>query len=204
MLGRALVVSIILVLGSTSAPSQSQPWRNFDYDSNLQLPPQPNPEPQGPIVHSPWTKVCPSRAEGNDNEVCFTGRTATIGGVFVAGIVIIDPRDQAKILRVSTSLGVLLQPGTRLSFDEGNFLNAPYLICFANGCLADLAATHEIMMRMRTATNLLVQYIRPARPPDSYTIPLQGFSDAFDHAPQPSPAEHVERDSGKNQSGQTR
>jgi len=204
MPGRALVVWIILVLGGTSALSQSQPWRNFDSDSNLQLPQQPNPEPQGSIVHSPWAKVCPSRAEGNENALCFTGRTATIGGVFVAGIVIIDPKDQAKTLRVSTPLGVRLQPGTRISFDEVDFFNAPYVICFANGCLADVPATAEIMMRMRTATNLLVQSIRPARPPAGYSIPLQGFREAFDHAPQPSATEHIERDAGKNQSGQTR
>jgi invasion protein IalB len=91
-----------------------------------------------------------------------------------------------------------------LSFNEFYFLNAPYLICFANGCLADLAATADLMMQMRTATNLLVQYTRPARPPGNYGIPLQGFREAFDHAPQPSPLEHIARDSGKNQSGQTR
>jgi invasion protein IalB len=99
---------------------------------------------------------------------------------------------------------VLLQPGTRISFDEVDFFNAPYVICFANGCLADVPATAEIMMRMRTATDLLVQYIRPARPPAGYSIPLQGCREAFDHAPQPSATEHIERDAGKNQSGQTR
>jgi len=199
----AFVLFISMVLGSTSALSQAQPWRNFGNNSNQQLLPQPNPEPQGSLVYSPWTRSCPP-PKANENEVCATGRTASVGEAFVAGIVLVDPKGKARILRVLTPLGVLLQPGTRLTFDEVNYWSAPYIICFVNGCMADVAATFEMVTQMQTARTLVIQYIRPARPPTSYAIALEGFGQAFDEPPRQSPLDKIEGDLRKNQSNQGR
>jgi invasion protein IalB len=151
-----------------------------------QQPPQAAGEPQQPqLIYSPWTKFCLKGQEANAQQVCFTGKDGRIeSGMPVIAAVLIEPEgDTKKVLRVTLPLGMQLPQGTRVIVDQGQPMNAPYIICFTNGCMADYEASAELIGKLKKGQGLVVQGINSQGQAISLVLPLNDFGKAYDGPP---------------------
>jgi invasion protein IalB len=137
------------------------------------------------IAYSRWVKICQKGPEANSIRVCLTGRDGRAeGGSVLVAAVLIEPEGQArKLLRITLPLGMALKPGTRIIVDDGQPINAPYVVCMPNGCFADYEASDELIGKMKRGTNLNVQGINGTGQPISLPVPLAEFAKAHDGPP---------------------
>jgi invasion protein IalB len=140
---------------------------------------------QPQLIYSPWTKFCLKGQETNAQQVCFTGKDGRIeSGMPVIAAVLIEPEgDAKKVLRVTLPLGMQLPQGTRVIVDQGQPMNAPYIICFTNGCMADYEASAELIGKLKKGQGLVVQGINSQGQPISLVLPLTDFGKAYDGPP---------------------
>jgi invasion protein IalB len=138
------------------------------------------------LIYAPWTKFCLKGQEANAKQVCFTGKDGRIeSGQPVVAAVLIEPEGEPKkILRVTLPLGMQLVHGTRIIVDNNPPLQAPYVICFANGCMSDYDATPELINNLKKGQNLVIQAINANGAPLTLPLPLAGeFAKAYDGPP---------------------
>ena len=143
-------------------------------------------DPQSPqLTYAPWTKVCQSPPDGSGKRVCFTGRDGRVdSGMPVVAAVLIEPEgDTRRILRITLPLGMALQPGTRVIVDQGQPMNAPYVVCMPSGCMADYEASGELIGKLKQGKGLVIQGINGAGQPISLVVPLSDFGKAYDGPP---------------------
>jgi invasion protein IalB len=140
---------------------------------------------QPQLIFSPWTKFCLQGPEQGAKKVCFTGKDGRVEtGMPVIAAVLIEPEGEPrKILRVTLPLGMSLQPGTRVIVDQGQPMNAPYVICFNNGCMADYEASGELIDKLKKGQGLVVQGINGGGQPVSLVLPLADFAKAYNGPP---------------------
>jgi len=150
---------------------------------------QQNPQGEAHMVLTPWTKVCPKTQEGSSKRICFTGKEARIEtGMLMAAAMLVEPEGEArKVLRITLPLGVALQMGTRVLIDQGQPMSAPYVICFATGCLSDYEATDDLIDRMRKGQNLNLHGFNGKGQPINLVLPLADFAKAHDGPPSEPP-----------------
>jgi invasion protein IalB len=154
--------------------------------AQAQAPGQQPPEQQIQLIYAPWTKFCLKGQETGAKQVCFTGKDGRIeSGQPVIAAVIIEPEGEPKkILRVTLPLGMQLVHGTRIIIDGNQPQQAPYVICFQNGCMSDYEATPETIASLKKGQNLVVQAINSNGAPLTLPLPLAGeFAKAFDGPP---------------------
>ena len=143
------------------------------------------PEQQIQLIYSQWTKFCPKGQDGSAKQVCITGKDGRIeSGQPVIAAVIIEPEGEAKkILRVTLPLGMQLVHGTRIIVDGNPPAQAPYVICFQNGCMSDYDVTPELLANMKKGQNLVIQAINSNGAPLTLPLPLAEFAKAYDGPP---------------------
>ncbi|MEZ5820340.1 MAG: invasion associated locus B family protein [Bradyrhizobium sp.] len=144
------------------------------------------PEQQIQLIYAPWTKFCLKGQEAGAKQVCFTGKDGRIeSGQPVIAAVIIEPEGEPKkILRVTLPLGMQLVHGTRIIVDSNQPQQAPYVICFQNGCMSDYEASAEMIASLKKGQNLVVQAINSNGAPLTLPLPLAGeFAKAYDGPP---------------------
>jgi invasion protein IalB len=156
---------------------------------------QPAAQPQGDqqqvqLIYAPWTKFCLKGQDPAGKQICFTGKDGRIeSGQPVVAAVIIEPEGESKkVLRVTLPLGMQLVHGTRVIVDNNTPAQAPYVICFANGCMSDYEATPELIASLKKGQNLIIQAINANSQPLTLPLPLQetgggGFAKAYDGPP---------------------
>jgi invasion protein IalB len=177
-------------------PQQQRPARPQQQQRPAQpaQPAQPAPAPQQQaqqpeqpqLIYSPWTKFClkpPQPPEAK--QVCFTGKDARIeSGMPVVAAVIIEPEGEPKkIMRVTLPLGMQLVHGTRTIIDQAHTANAPYVICFTNGCMADYEANADLIGKLKKGQSLTVQAFNSTGQLISLQLPLADFAKAYDGPP---------------------
>jgi invasion protein IalB len=153
---------------------QGQPAQQGQQDQQVQL------------IYSPWTKFCLKGQEPNAKQICFTGKDGRIesGQPVVAAVVIEPEGEPKKLLRVTLPLGMKLVDGTRIMVDsDANAQTGPYVICFANGCMADYEASAELLDRLKKGQNLIIQAINANNQPLTLPLPLNDFAKAYDGPP---------------------
>jgi invasion protein IalB len=143
------------------------------------------PADQVQLIYAPWTKFCLKGQDANAKQVCFTGKDGRIeSGQPVIAAVIIEPEGEPKkILRVTLPLGMQLVHGTRVIVDGNAPAQAPYVICFQNGCMSDYDVTPELLANMKKGQNLVVQAINSNGAPLTLPLPLAEFAKAYDGPP---------------------
>jgi invasion protein IalB len=134
------------------------------------------------LEYTPWTKLCGKGQEADAKQVCATGREGrTDVGFLVVSAVLIEPEGApSKILRITLPLGMALQAGTRVIVDQGQPINAPFVACFPNGCMAEIEASGELIGKMKKGQGLVVQGYHMQRGPVAVPIPLAEFAKAND------------------------
>ncbi|HEV7876970.1 invasion associated locus B family protein [Bradyrhizobium sp.] len=137
------------------------------------------------LIYAPWTKFCLKGQDASAKQVCFTGKDGRIeSGQPVIAAVIIEPEgDPKKILRVTLPLGMQLVHGTRVIVDANAPAQAPYVICFQNGCMSDYDVTPELIGNLKKGQNLVVQAINSNGAPLTLPLPLAEFAKAYDGPP---------------------
>jgi invasion protein IalB len=141
---------------------------------------------QPPLIFSPWAKFCVKGQENNAQQVCVTGKDGRIeSGMLAVAAALIEPEapDAKKILRVTLPLGMLLPQGTRVIVDQGQPMNAPYIFCFTNGCVADYEASTELVAKMKKGSGMVVQGVNSQGQLFSLGLPLTDFAKAYDGPP---------------------
>jgi invasion protein IalB len=146
---------------------------------------QPPADQQVQLIYQPWTKFCMKGQDANAKQVCFTGKDGRIeSGQPVVAAVIIEPEGEPKkLLRVTLPLGMQLVHGTRIIVDQNAPQQAPYVICFANGCMSDYEVSAEMLANMKKGQNLIVQAINANGAPLTLALPLAEFAKAYDGPP---------------------
>jgi invasion protein IalB len=167
---------------TAQAPAPQQPAQAQPAQAQQGQPPQ---QQQLELIYAPWTKFCLKGQDANAKQVCFTGKDGRIeSGQPVIAAVIIEPEGEPKkMLRVTLPLGMQLVHGTRILVDNGQALQSPYVICFANGCMSDYDATPELLASMKKGQNLIVQAINANGAPLTLPLPLGDFAKAYDGPP---------------------
>src|SRR3954462_5787671 len=137
------------------------------------------------LIYAPWTKFCLKGQDANAKQVCFTGKDGrSESGQPVIAAVIIEPEGEPKkILRVTLPLGMQLVHGPRFIVDSNPPQQAPYVICFQNGCMSDYDVTPEMIANMKKGQNLIVQAINSNGAPLTLPLPLPEFAKAYDGPP---------------------
>jgi invasion protein IalB len=79
---------------------------------------------------------------------------------------------------------VSLEPGVRITVDQGSATERPFVNCFANGCFADYDAGTELVDQLKQGQTVAVQAVDRASSSVSLTVPLAGFDNAYDGPPQ--------------------
>jgi invasion protein IalB len=174
---------------AAAAPAPAAPQAPAEAQQPQAPPPGQGQQAQGgdqppQLIYSPWTKFC---AKGQDNakQVCFTGKDARIeSGMPVVAAVVIEPEGEPKkLLRITLPLGMLLVHGTRVIVDQNQPLTAPFVICIANGCMADYDITADMITKMKSSQALVVQAFNISGQPFSLVLPLTDFAKAYDGPP---------------------
>jgi hypothetical protein len=107
-------------------------------------------------------------------------------GMPIVAIVAIDPTNDAaakKILRLTLPLGMNLQYGTRFIIDQNQPLTAPFVACFANGCLSDYELTADTLAKLKKGGGAIAQAINAGGGALTVPVPLAEFAKAFDGPP---------------------
>ena len=168
------------------APAAPAPQQSQAAPPAAAAPQQPPQDQQIQLIYAPWTKFCLKGQDANAKQVCFTGKDGRIeSGQPVIAAVIIEPEGEPKkILRVTLPLGMQLVHGTRIIIDNNPPQQAPYVICFQNGCMSDYEATPEMIANLKKGANLVVQAINSNGAPLTLPLPLTGeFAKAYDGPP---------------------
>jgi len=86
---------------------------------------------------------------------------------------------------VTLPLGVRLVHGTRVTVDNDQPRQAPYVICFANGCMSDYETALELIAHIKKGRELFVQAINADGVPPTFSPPLAefAFAEAYDGPP---------------------
>ena len=126
---------------------------------------------------SSWAKLCSKGQEENAQPVCITTRDGynEAGFPLIATALIENQGTQQKLLRVTLPLGMVLQSPVRVVIDDGQPMNAPYLLCVANGCMSDFEASGELVGKMKKGQSLTVQGIHFQAGPFQVGVPQPGL-----------------------------
>jgi invasion protein IalB len=167
-------------------PSPSQPGQPGAASGTQAAMPQ--------LIYSQWIKFCVGPdgqpADQKDpaikgKQICLTGLDGrTESGVPLVAVATIDPpADGKKILRVTLPVGMHLQHGTRVIVDDTQPMTAPYVVCFANGCISDYELNPDTLGRVKKGKIAYVQGINYQGGAMTFQVPLTEFAKAFDGAP---------------------
>jgi invasion protein IalB len=154
----------------------------------------PGQQPVPQLIFSQWVKFCVGPdgqpADQKDptvkaKQVCLTGIDGRMeSGMPVVAVVAIEPPAEGKkILRLTLPIGMQLQHGTRLIVDQSQPLTAPYVTCFANGCISDYELSADTLVKVKKGKSAVVQGINYNGSAISVPVPLTEFAKAFDGAP---------------------
>jgi invasion protein IalB len=176
----ALTTALLAIAVCTSAFAQAPPPAQPQQKATprppaAKAPPAQQKPPEAPpaagdaqqqpqLIYSPWTKFCLKGQEANAQQVCFTGKDGRVeSGMPVVAAVLIEPEGADA--------------------NQGQPMNAPYIICFTNGCMADYEASAELIGKLKKGQGLVVQGMNSQGQPISLVLPLGDFGKAYDGPP---------------------
>jgi invasion protein IalB len=128
------------------------------------------------IKYSDWSKVC-FKTPGT-NMVCRT----SISGTFETGqsavrIDLIEREgDKAARLQMFLPVGLYLQPGVKLTIDQGTPFRIPYVWCLTNTCIAADLADPRLLKELETGNTLLLEVVDSSVLTVSTSLPLNQFT----------------------------
>src|SRR5450755_788957 len=139
-----------------------------------------------PLAYTPWRKVCfKATQEALSKMVCRT----TINGKWDTGQIALRvdlierEGDPVARLQIFVAPGSFLQPGIRLTVDQGSPIQIPYVICLTNGCVAGSVASASFIHDFETGQMLALETVNSNVLGVTNSVPLQDFAEVHQGAP---------------------
>jgi len=143
-------------------------------------------KPDHPLTYAPWRKLCfRASQEAGSKMVCRTtmnGRWDT-GQIALRMDLIEREGDPVARLQIFFPSGSFLQPGIKLTVDEGSPMQIPYVICLANGCVAGSVATASLIHDLERGQVLVLETVNSNVVGVTNSLPLKDFGEAHRGAP---------------------
>jgi invasion protein IalB len=143
-------------------------------------------QPDRPLTYAPWRKVCfKATQEAGSKMVCRTtinGRWDT-GQIALRVDLIEREDDPVARLQIFGPAGSFLQPGIKLTVDQGSPVQIPYVICLANGCVAGSVATASFIHDLETGQILALETVNSNVVGVTTSLPLKDFAEVHQGAP---------------------
>ena len=188
------LAGMILLLSTSPILAQATP---------AQKPPQPQrpaaktqtgqPQTAGPVVvelkalpaQPEWAKVC-GKDQSNNAEICYTTRDFVSDKdqpVLAVALYDIKGKQSQKVVRLLIPLGFLLQPGLRITVDQGQATPGRYASCLPNGCFVEAPVKNDFVTALKKGTTLNVSARNQIGREVTFAVPMAGFGKAFDGPP---------------------
>jgi invasion protein IalB len=143
-------------------------------------------QPDRPLTYAPWRKVCfRATQEAGSKMVCRTtinGRWDT-GQIALRVDLIEREGDPVARLQIFMAPGSFLQPGIKLTIDQGSPVQIPYVICLTNGCAAGSVANAGFIHDLETGQMLVLETVNSNVVGVTTSLPLKEFAEARKGAP---------------------
>jgi invasion protein IalB len=143
-------------------------------------------QPDRPLTYTPWRKVCfKATQEAGSKMVCRT----TMNGKWDTGqialrIDLIEREgDPVARLQIFVPPGSFLQPGIKLTVDQGSPTQIPYVICLTNGCVAGSVATANLIHGLESGQVLALETVNSNVVGVTNSLPLKEFAEVHQGAP---------------------
>jgi invasion protein IalB len=143
-------------------------------------------KPDRPLTYTPWRKVCfKATQEAASKMVCRT----TMNGKWDTGqialrIDLIEREgDPVARLQIFVPAGSFLQPGIKLTVDQGPPIQIPYVICLTNGCVAGSVANAGLIHELETGEMLALETVNSNVVGVTNSLPLKEFAQVHQGAP---------------------
>ena len=137
-------------------------------------------QPDRPLTYTPWRKVCfkATREAGSSKMVCRTtinGRWDT-GQIALRVDLIEREGDPVARLQIFVTPGSFLQPGIKLTVDQGSPMQIPYVICLTNGCVAGSVANAGLIHDLESGQMLTLEAVNSNVVGVTTSLPLKEFA----------------------------
>jgi invasion protein IalB len=91
--------------------------------------------------------------------------------------------DPVARLQIFVTPGSFLQPGIKLTVDQGPPMQIPYVICLTNGCVAGSVATASFIQDLETGQMLALETVNSNVLGVTNSLPLKEFAEVLQGAP---------------------
>jgi invasion protein IalB len=139
-----------------------------------------------PLTYAPWRKLCfKGVQDAGSKMLCRT----TMNGKWDTGqtairIDLIEREgDPVARLQIFVAPGSFLQPGIKLTVDQGSPMQIPYVICLANGCVAGSVANAGLIHDLESGQMLAVETVNSNVMGVTTSLPLKEFAEVHQGAP---------------------
>jgi invasion protein IalB len=139
-----------------------------------------------PLTYAPWRKLCFKAVQDAGSKMfCRT----TMNGKWDTGqtairIDLIEREgDPVARLQIFVAPGSFLQPGIKLTVDQGSPMQIPYVICLANGCVAGSVANAGLIHDLESGQMLAVETVNSNVMGVTTSLPLKEFAEVHQGAP---------------------
>ena len=143
-------------------------------------------QPDRPLTYAPWRKVCfKATQEAGSKMVCRTtinGRWDT-GQIALRVDLIEREGDSVGRLQIFVTPGSFLQPGVKLTVDQGSPMQIPYVICLTNGCVAGSVANAGFIHDLERGQMLTLETVNSNVLGVTNSLPLKDFAEVRQGAP---------------------
>lgn len=104
-------------------------------------------------------------------------------GQFLASAQIIEIPGKQKILRAIIPLRFQLPAGVKIQIDNGKSLAGRFVICFGNGCFAEVGVDSNFISSMKRGNDMTVTALNMQGRPVPFKFTLSGFTSSYDGDP---------------------
>src|ERR1700754_1142959 len=143
-------------------------------------------QPDRPLTYAPWRKVCfKAIQEAGSKMVCRTtinGRWDT-GQIALRVDLIEREGDPVARLQIFVTTGSFLQPGIKLTVDQGSPMQIPYVICLTNICVAASVANADVIHDLETGQTLTLETVNSNVVGMTNSLSLKDFAKARQGTP---------------------
>src|ERR1700752_1912549 len=91
--------------------------------------------------------------------------------------------DSVGRLQIFVIPGSFLQPGIKLTVDQGSPMQIPYVICLTNGCVAGSVANASFIRDLETGQVLALETVNSNVLGVTNSLPLKDFAEVHQGAP---------------------
>ena len=134
------------------------------------------------IKYSAWRKVCFKTPDAKT--LCRTTSEGTWDtGQIAVRVDLIERAGGIGRLQIFVPVGLYLQPGVKVTIDQGAAIQVPYSWCLTNICVAATPASPDLIHQLESGQKLTLEVVDSNILTVATSLPLDQFATARDAAP---------------------